>query len=311
MYYNYNNINLKIFFLSKTINILLNYFNFYLDMAEDILFSCVYFTNLDPLTGKNKIYKLDKKYVQQFWIGLLEGDGTITVDKPKKGNSLRVRFVISLLNKESNLKMLNLITKVIGGRVSVERKTKYVTWIANKKNDLLKILALLNKYPLITSRKQLQLAFATSCILNPNPKDFVKNRNNKYNDETIVKQIKDFKLIPYFQPWLSGFIEAEGNFNLILTEEGKIRTSSFNIGQNKDIFVLELIKFYFDSHHIVFKDKKLTKEGFDHYRISISGDKCRSNIKTHFLLNPLLGNKSISYHKWIYYFIKNEKNLSV
>jgi hypothetical protein len=49
------------------------------------------------------------------------------VDKPNRSNNLRVRFFISLLNKEGNIQMLNLIREVIGGRVNIERKDKYVT----------------------------------------------------------------------------------------------------------------------------------------------------------------------------------------
>jgi hypothetical protein len=58
---------------------------------------------------------------------LLEGDGTITVDKQKNRSILRIRIFISLLNKERNLEMLKLIKSVIGGRVVIERKNQYVT----------------------------------------------------------------------------------------------------------------------------------------------------------------------------------------
>jgi hypothetical protein len=60
---------------------------------------------------------------------LLEGEGSISVDKPKNSNSLRIRIFISLLNTRSakNLEMLNLIKSVIGGRVVIERKNNYVT----------------------------------------------------------------------------------------------------------------------------------------------------------------------------------------
>jgi hypothetical protein len=58
---------------------------------------------------------------------LLEGDGTITVDKPRKSGILRIRIVISLINKEGNLQMLKLIQEVVGGRVIIERNNKYVT----------------------------------------------------------------------------------------------------------------------------------------------------------------------------------------
>jgi Cytochrome C and Quinol oxidase polypeptide I/LAGLIDADG endonuclease len=269
-------------------------------------YSCVFITMLNPLTGEDKLYKLSNNYIQQFWVGLLEGDGTITVDKPRHRDSLRVRFFISLINNKTNLQMLNIIREVIGGRVGIEKKGQYVTWIANKKEDILKIFAILKKYPLITSRKQLQLAFAINCLLNPDPENFVKNRNNKYKNGYNLCQVTDFNLISYFQGWLSGFIEAEGNFNLLLYNTGSVKKCQFNIGQNKDFFILDMIKNYFDSNHIIYKDKK-ENNGIPHYRISLGGSKCRLNMRTHFSNNPLLGNKNISYHKWIYFFVKKGK----
>jgi len=63
-----------------------------------------------------------------FWVGLLEGDGTITVDNPNNRNKLRVRIVIALAYSLENEKMLVLIAKVVGGKVNTEYKknTKYI-----------------------------------------------------------------------------------------------------------------------------------------------------------------------------------------
>ena len=47
----------------------------------------------------------------------------------------------------------------------IERKDKYVTWIASNKNDLTKIFLILAKYPLLTARKQCQLDFVKNCFL--------------------------------------------------------------------------------------------------------------------------------------------------
>ena len=65
-------------------------------------------------------------YIEQFFVGLLEGDGTITVDYVSN-RSKRVRIFISLKNLEENRFMLDLIVKHIGGRVAIERNKKYVT----------------------------------------------------------------------------------------------------------------------------------------------------------------------------------------
>jgi hypothetical protein len=74
---------------------------------------------------------------------------------------------------------------------------------------------------------------------------------------------------------LSGFIEAEGNFSLILRKTGSISKCSFNIGQNDDKGVLNLIKIYLNCPHIsILEDKKLgslRNHSYKHYRICLSG----------------------------------------
>ena len=65
-------------------------------------------------------------YIEKFFVGLLEGDGTITMDY-LNDQTKRIRIIIALKNIEENKSMLNTISKYIGGRVVIERKDKYVT----------------------------------------------------------------------------------------------------------------------------------------------------------------------------------------
>jgi hypothetical protein len=139
--------------------------------------------------------------------------------------------------------MLNKIKEIIGGRVVIERKDKYITWIASNKNDLIKIFIILAKYPLLTVRKQCQLEFAKDCILRKDTTNFFKDRDNKYKNKKILldqyalkNQLVDIP--PYFPAWLSGFIEAEGNFYLHFNEKGFLRNSRFTLGQNDEIHIL-------------------------------------------------------------------------
>jgi cytochrome c oxidase subunit 1 len=70
----------------------------------------------------------DKTYIEQFFVGLLEGDGTITSNlNSNRSNSIIVRIVIYLKNTSENLTMLSKIKNVVGGRVVLERKKQYVT----------------------------------------------------------------------------------------------------------------------------------------------------------------------------------------
>ena len=245
-------------------------------------------------------------YIEQFFVGLLEGDGTITCNlNSNKSNSIIIRIVISLDNKVENVNMLNLIKETIGGRVVIERKDRYVTWIASNKNDLAKVFAVLAKYPLLTARKQCQLEFAKNCLLEKDIKNFIENRNNKYNNKNDILQDLSRKELPsYFPQWLSGFVEAEGNFSLVFNEKGQLRKSAFTIGQNDELHILQWIKLYFNSKNAILKDKpKIGKGGkFNYYRLFLYNAESRKFLFEHFYKYPLLGYKKVSYLKFFNYY---------
>lgn len=189
---------------------------------------------------KNLISKLTdidyETYIKQFWVGLLEGDGTITVSTPGPKH-IKVRIIISIKNllRRENVIMLLLIQQVLGGTVRIERKAQYVSLIAIKKDLIQYLIGVLKKYPLLTTRKQCQLKFAAKCIKNF-PKDFVvENRDFLYKDQNSMLDYyeNNFVIPKYFPAWLSGFIEAEGNFRFLSDKRRNMQISGrFNIGQN-------------------------------------------------------------------------------
>jgi len=78
--------------------------------------------------NKNDLSIQDKTYIEQFFVGLLEGDGTITSNlNSNKSNSIIIRIEISLKNMPENVTMLKKIKQTVGGRVVVERNNGYVT----------------------------------------------------------------------------------------------------------------------------------------------------------------------------------------
>jgi hypothetical protein len=243
----------------------------------------------------------NKEYIHKFFIGLLEGDGSIIVDQI--GKKSRVRISLSLKNLPENVDMLNIISNVVCGRVAIERKDKYVTWIANKKKDVEYVFSLIDKYPLLTSRKICQYQFALFSFNTPySLDDFKLKRDNKYINQNDIINSSSVKFmdpfsISYFPAWLSGFIEAEGHFKLIKSPHGSIKSHQFMIGQNSDKYILEMIKLYFNSNHKITLDKKINS--FPHFRIAIGGLNSKIKIYEHFNLNPLLGYKLSSYNKWV------------
>lgn len=233
----------------------------------------------------------NKEQIKQYFIGLLEGDGTITVDK-LNNKKYRIRIVISLKNHLQNIELLNYIKNVIGGRVSINNK--YVTLLIASKKDIENVFSIINKYPLLTFNKISQYQFALKCINNKISFDkFIYERDHKYNYDLLTN---NYNFPIYFPCWLSGFIEAEGNFSLLRYKTGGIKKHQFNIGQNYDYNIINMIKYYFDSSHIITKDKYSIKP---YYRISIGGLKCKLLIYKHFNKYPLLGYKKLSYNKWV------------
>ena len=196
--------------------------------------------------------------------------------------------------------MLNKIKEVIGGRVVIERKNKYVTWIASNKSDLVKVFMILAKYPLLTVRKQCQLEFAKDCLLRKDTTNFLINRSNKYKNKNLLLdqyalKNKVIDLPFYFPTWLSGFVEAEGNFHLHFNEKGIFRSSKFTIGQNDEIHILNWIMLYFKSNNVIVIDKPKRDGNFQYYRLHLYNAESRKLLFEHFCRYPLLGYKDVSY----------------
>lgn len=176
------------------------------------------------------------------------------------------------------------------------------------------IFTLLARYPLLTFRKQCQLQFAQNCLKQKTPDYFLKNRDSKYN-RTREVLTDEFTYPPYFSAWLSGFIEAEGNFSLTFNEKKQLRKSAFCIGQNDDLKILNMIKFYFKSENQIYKDKKIsigkvipgsskTIEKI-HYRLYLYNADSRKRIFEHFNKYPLLGQKIVPYTVFFDYHSSN------
>lgn len=235
---------------------------------------------------KNTDKTLDPEYIKQFWVGLMDGDGSIQVNHWRKKN-LQFRLVIKLLHTPANLTMLSLIQTHIGGNVRLDKK--FVLWVVNDRNHIRSIIKILDNYPPLTSRLQCQLLFLKECLNSLDVNFYLNTRDFKYsNKSSIIKEMANYEIVnlSYFKAWLSGFTEAEGCFCL-----RKNNNHSFSIAQKDDKYLLEAIKIYFSTNNTVRNSKSI-------YSLEIYKKDTLNSIFTHFLHYPLLGEKLISFQSF-------------
>lgn len=236
---------------------------------------------------KNRLINGYEEYLKLFWVGLMDGDGSIQVNHWCK-QYLQYRLVIKLSNLTSNYNMLIKIAKVIGGSVIITGKGKDLIWVVNKKETIKEIIKIFDLYPLFTSKKICQLKFLKECMLKNSVDWYLLNRNYKYNDQLSIINSDMFGLekgiisLPYyFKGWFSGFVEAEGCFSI-----RKNNNHSFYIGQNDDIYLISIIKEYFGATNIVRNPYR------NFYCLEIYKKETLKRILNHFNNYPLLGEKA-------------------
>ncbi len=239
--------------------------------------------NVSDLFDKNNY----NEYIKMFWVGLMDGDGSIQVNHWRE-QSLQYRLIIKLSNLKSNYNMLIEVAKVVGGTVRITGKGADVIWVVNKKVEVEEIINIYDTYPPLTSRKICQLAFLKTCLTDTSIETYLLNRKLKYDKIlTIIKSNINLNIPSYFKGWLSGFIEAEGCFSI-----RKSNNHSFSIGQNNDLYLIDVIKQYFEVTN------KVRNPYGKFYFLEIYKKQVLLKIITHCTNYPLLGEKLESLKKF-------------
>jgi cytochrome c oxidase subunit 1 len=240
--------------------------------------------DLQPLTLS--LPNVSKEYIHMFFIGLLEGDGSIQVNHRRERN-LQYRMVIKLAYTYRNFLMLKLIQAHIGGIVRINIKAGTVLWVIDNVRDVKNICNIINQYPLLSSRKILQYNFLLEYLENPDIAKYLNKRNQKYaNQLNIINsklKVGNINQLPYFPAWLAGFTEAEGCFSFRADNN-----HSFLIAQNHDEYLIQAIRNTFKANNNVrFINNKL-------YLWEVYRKDVLKNIYQFFDLHPLLGQKHMS-----------------
>jgi hypothetical protein len=255
-----------------------------------VLFSITLILAVNINSTKTENKANNAEYIKMFWVGLMDGDGSIQVNHWRM-KSLQYRLVIKLSYLKSNYNMLLKIAKTIGGIVRIVNNKKEVIWVVDKKETITNIIKIFATYPPLTSRLTCQLEFLKVCLKNNSVKDYLNNRKLKYNNQSnLIKKysINNLMSSSYYPSWLSGFIEAEGCFSIRANEN-----NSFSIGQNEDFYLLDEIKKFFNLSVMVRNPYK------NFFVIESYKKETLNRIISHCINYPLLGEKSQSLYKFI------------
>jgi cytochrome c oxidase subunit 1 len=246
------------------------------------------------LFGGTVLRHCSKQYAESFWVGLMDGDGSVQVNHWRH-QCLQYRLIIKLKYTAANEEMLQLLILHIGGTV---RRTACATkpevlWVVNAKNRIVETIKIFDRYPPLTNRVAYQLKFLRQMLATekrglPAPlvvKGYLTQRALKFAGVSLLpaRPPAAFLTTPYYPAWLSGFVEAAGCFC--------VRASgpcSFSIGQKHGQDVLEAICAYIKTNARV-----VQRSGADEFFVfETYNRRSLARLLTHFRAYPLLGEKA-------------------
>jgi hypothetical protein len=178
----------------KKNNIILDkYFDGSSETLRKVTFDFDVFTNSYIIDQKKKI---DQDFLEWF-VGFTEGDGSFTISRPKNGKKRLFFFLV-----QNDIQALQRIRSTLGfGRV--QKHGNAHRFAASSKADIDRLITLFNGNLLLDKT-------------NTRFRQWVDVRNeltpNKKNHIRVKNQLKLFNYLD--TGWLSGFISAEGCFNV-------------------------------------------------------------------------------------------------
>jgi hypothetical protein len=128
--------------------------------------------------------------------------------------------------------------------------------------------------------------FLQTCLGHRDIDIYLATRSSKF--EVILPVIHtslSLQSCSYFNPWLSGFVEAEGSF--FCRANG---VHGFSISQTTNLFIITAIRDMFISSNVITEPKP------NFYLLSISTRRLLIDIVQHFTKYPLLGEKLVSFN---------------
>ena len=239
--------------------------------------------------------RLNARDLSLAWlVGFIEGDGWFSLNKG--GKYLKYEFGIELEIKD--VQLIYKIKELLGvGEVSfrnTEGRSKTVSLRVRKKSHLINvILPLFDKYPLITNKQYDYLRFKDNLLKDVKLYENLEGKNVRPLEP--LNSVDSMLTLPYFSPWLIGFIEAEGCFSIYNPSARTSSVASFDISQtNSNEIIFAICKYLSFT-------QKIHKDNTNNFKIKVSSVRSVENV-IKFLQNApvkLKGHKKLQYLLWI------------
>lgn len=227
-----------------------------------------------------------KEQLVQYWVGLMDGDGSIQVNHWRE-KSLQYRLIIKLLYTEANVHMLQLLTKAVGGSVRIDKDKQgtalFVKWVVNDTERAKQLLKVFERYPPQTTRLQLQIKFLLECLEHNSVIKYLETRGKKY--DTMQQERLRTKTSEISDVWLAGFTEAEGCFSYRTGQ----KIVGFSISQKNDRHLIEAIR-----EKLGIVGSIVREQSKDQWTIETLSQFTVKGIISYYTRVPLLGEKRVS-----------------
>lgn len=221
-------------------------------------------------------------YLRKFWVGLMDGDGSLQVNLAHR-RWINYRLTLKLKDTPANRGMLDLFPETLGGK-SRPDGPEFYRWVCDHPQQCASLLRIYDAFPPLHPRMMHKLAFFRASLHSRSVEWYLQHRPLM---NSFAGCPPPAAMPPYFAEWLSGFVEAEGSFNLRANGN-----HSFSIGQKNGLQLLQLIRTYFGIRSQVRLHSGQVK---DFYLLETYRKETLHRIVNHFEQYPLLGEKAISF----------------
>ena len=176
-----------------------------------------------------------------YLVGLIEGDGWISVSKKGKYLLYEVGIELGIRDVQLIYKIKDLLgVGVVSFRKTNGRAETVSLRIRSKSHLIAVILPILDKYPLLSNRQYDYLRFRDALLSGvkhyEDLPEYVRPKSPLNSIESLIN-------VPYFSAWLVGFIEAESCFSIYKSVSSPSKIASFEVSQTDgQLLILAICK---------------------------------------------------------------------